>query len=292
MNTVTVITPTYNRAYTLGALYHSLVSQTDSDFQWIIVDDGSTDNTEELCNGFAESSDFPVIYIKKENGGKHSALNEGIKHIDTPLTIIVDSDDKLTEDAIETIKYYYELYKTENVSVFAFQRCDPAGKKTIDIGQDIIRDDYIRYRIKNNLKGDMAEVFITEVLKRYPFPVFDGEKFLSEDVVWIELAKSNEYLFINKAIYICEYLNDGLTSNDKPAKFASPMGSMLRGYRLMSPECGLMANIRGAIIYDCYRIAAGCDLPKEYSMKAYQRILCKMLSPAGMYYNKRWSRQK
>ena len=106
---VAVLTPTYNRAYILDKLYLSLEEQTIKDFVWYIIDDGSTDDTESLISSFS-CKEFSIKYTKKENGGKHTALNVGISQIEEELTIIVDSDDTLTKDAIETIKRDWDKY--------------------------------------------------------------------------------------------------------------------------------------------------------------------------------------
>lgn len=104
---VTILTPTYNRAYTLPRLYNSLLNQSDMRFVWVIVDDGSTDNTKALVESF-KTDNFPIMYLYKENGGKHTAVNLGVKYIDTKYTFIVDSDDFLRENAIELVDKWIE----------------------------------------------------------------------------------------------------------------------------------------------------------------------------------------
>ena len=127
--TVTVLTPTYNRADKLGILYNSLMSQTDKNFKWLIVDDGSEDNTSEIVSEFIKNADFEIEYIKKENGGKHTALNVGIGKITTDLTFIVDSDDYLTDDAIQSICTEHERFKdNDRICGYSFLRQSPDGK--------------------------------------------------------------------------------------------------------------------------------------------------------------------
>ena len=271
MSLVTILTPTYNRVHTLPNLYKSLCTQSDNNFEWLIVDDGSTDETEQLCKSFIEKASFTVKYIKKANGGKHTALNVGIGKISSVLTMIVDSDDKLTPDAIEMIGLYYNKYKeNKQIGCFSFLRCDKNGRAIVGLEKNEFIDSYIEYRIKKEHPGDMAEVFFTNILKRYPFPEFTGERFLSEDVVWIEIGKKYKYCFINKSLYICEYLQGGLTANDKPMKFASPLGSMMRGKQLMSEECGLKINIKGAIIYNCYKNNKVGNLPDKLKIQSFR----------------------
>lgn len=292
MALVTVITPTYNRADKLPVLFDSLKKQSSVDFEWLVVDDGSKDKTEECIKGFRRQADFPITYVKKKNGGKHTALNAGIKNINTNLTLIVDSDDFLLPDAIELIHQYYDKYKNnKEIGVFSFSRCVEPGKPVVEIPKEEYIDSYIKCRIRENRPGDMAEVFYTEALKKHPFPEFEGEKFLSEDVVWIQIGKEYKFVFINKAIYQCEYLEGGLTANDKPLKFASPLGSMMRGKMLMSRECGLKANIRGAIIYNCYKKCVKDGIPEMLLCHGFfDNLLTFLMKPMGVLFYRKWGK--
>lgn len=288
---ISVLTPAYNRAYKLPELYGSLLQQSE-DFSWVIIDDGSTDNTEFIVQSFIKENKIDIVYVKKRNGGKHTAINEGIKLCNSELTIIVDSDDRLLPNGLSDIRKYYLKYQNcSNVGCWTFLRCGKNGDIRITVDKDEFLDNYIRYRIKGNRPGDMAEVFLTEVLKKNPFPEFPGERFLSEDVVWIEIGKKYDSVYINKPIYECEYLEDGLTSNDKIVKFKSPYGSMLRGKQLMYFKCGMVQNIKGAIIYDCYRreIVDG-KLPEELVLTKYQELLTFLLKPLGKVYNRKWKK--
>ena len=126
---LTVLTPTYNRAHRLGILYESLLKQTNREFEWFVVDDGSSDDTEKLVNNLKLSAPFPIRYLKKENGGKHTALNVGVKYINSDLTFIVDSDDTLTSDAIQIIIDTHEKYRaTQKLCGYSFLRIFPDGK--------------------------------------------------------------------------------------------------------------------------------------------------------------------
>ena len=252
---LTILTPTFNRADTLKELFHSLQEQTCKDFLWLVVDDGSTDNTKEEVSCFCEVSDFPIQYIYKENGGKHTALNEGIGHIDSPLTFIVDSDDQLTNDAVETVLSFYQKQKTEEkVCGYSFLRMFPDG--TIN-GKRFPNDEWkcslIESRINTkDIYSDKAEVYFTSVLKQFPFPEYPGEKFLGEDLVWIRIAKQYEMIHVNKPIYISEYLPEGLTSNRRKHNIQSPVGCMNRALEYMSPSILFEYRCKGAIQYIVY----------------------------------------
>ena len=287
MEMVTIITPTYNRKIELEKLFYSLCRQSNSDFRWLVVDDGSEDETEKYIEDIRRDARFKIDYIKKENGGKHTALNLGIRHVNTQLTMIVDSDDILLPDAVEEISNIYNKYKdNKKIATFTFLKVNVDGKAIVPLEKEEFIANYIEYRIKGNRPGDMAEVFRTSVLKEYPFPEFTRERFMSEDVCWIEIGKKYDSVYVNKAIYQCEYLNDGLTYNDKPLKFKSQKGSMMRGIQLMSRECGIKANIKGAIIYNCYALETDNDKVSLSSM--YEKLLVAITKPLGIYYNKKW----
>ena len=293
MNTVTIITPTYNRSDLLEKLYLSLEKQTNKDFLWLIVDDGSTDDTKNMIDCLKKKSSFLIEYIFKRNGGKHTALNYGINVVNTELTMIVDSDDVLLPNAIKEICDIHEKYKNINsIGAYSFLKCFSNGKPIVSLHKEEFVTSYVKYRIKENRSGDMAEVFKTNILKKYPFPVFDNEKFLSEDVVWIQLGLNYKYVFVNKAIYQCEYLDGGLTANDKPMKFASPMGSMMRGKILMNKECGIKQNIKGAIIYECYKKElSNRENDKRLELNLKEKTLCFFTKPMSNYFYKIWKKE-
>ena len=277
----------------LKNLYYSLCKQTNYDFRWLVVDDGSRDETDQYIEKIKREPKFKIEYIKKANGGKHTALNTGVKQIKTELTMIVDSDDCLLPDAIEIISGIYSKYKDNmKIGSFTFLKIKSDGKAVVSLEENELVANYIKYRIKENRPGDMAEVFRTNVLKENQFPEFPNERFLSEDVCWIEIGKKYDSVYINKAIYECEYLQEGLTSNDKPMKFQSPCGSMARGKELMSRECGLKANIKGAIIYNCYRKCLVTEVPKCLELSILNRILVIVTIPLGNLFYKKWKNEK
>lgn len=286
---ITVLTPTYNRASLLVNLFDSLNKQDVKNFAWLIIDDGSNDDTEKVVNSFA-GKNLDVRYYRKPNGGKHTAINFALQYIDTPLTIIVDSDDILLPYATKEIAKYYSKYEKmlDNLSAFSFLRCYQDGKPIVNLDKEEFVANYIDYRIKKKHPGDMAEVFNSEILKKYSFPEYHGERFISEDVLWIEIGKSYNYVFINKPIYQCEYLQGGLTDNDKKVKFLSPIGSMMRGKQLMTKRCGFVSNVRGAIIYNCYALETDRKDVKPDSL--YERALITVTKPLGRYYNEKWKK--
>lgn len=215
---ITVITPTYNRADKLPVLLNSLKQQTSKNFAWLLIDDGSTDHTEELVATW-NIKEFPFCYMRQENGGKHRALNRVIPFVDTAFVYIVDSDDYLLRDAISHIEgWIKEIEKRPDIAAVSGLKISKTGKQIsgfppqIPKNSFVIADNFERWKI--GLTGDQAEVYRTELLKKYPFPEFAGEKFISEATVWDRIASEGYKIkWINTPICVCEYLPGGLSSN-------------------------------------------------------------------------------
>lgn len=240
----TIMTPTYNRADFLPTLYKSLKKQSDKDFEWIIVDDGSQDNTEDVVKKFInETKNFKIIYHKSKNGGKHRAVNKGIDLAHGKIFAIVDSDDYLTVDALKKIKEYFkDIEKNSNKLKYA----GVAGMKGYsekEITGKTFKGKYVdaksTERRKYNISGDKFEVFYTSVLKKNKFPEIKGEKFMTEAILWTRLANLGYYIrWYNDIIYICEYLPGGLTDKRKSLIDNSP-----KGYALYIKEQVKFGNI-------------------------------------------------
>lgn len=212
---ITILTPTYNRAYILPDAFKSLCMQSSYDFEWIIIDDGSTDNTAEVVAKWQnEDLPFKLTYCKQENGGKHRAVNAGVKIAKYDFLLILDSDDRLTETAVSTINHWVEEIK-EDYSFAGVAGLKGTGKQVIgsQIEQEYIDATNLE-RGKYGLYGDKAEIYRTAILRQYPFPEFEGENFIRESAVWDRIAKDGYKIrWYNKVIYLCEYIEDGLTKN-------------------------------------------------------------------------------
>lgn len=248
---ISVVTPTFNRAYRLEALYNSLKEQTFRDFEWIIIDDGSTDNTDELIKKFIAEDQFNILYIQQENQGKHAALNNAIKLCKSVLFFIVDSDDELLSNSLEYIHSKYQNIKdNDKIAGLSGRRGYKNGSV---IGNNLKYDEIIcnaidlRYKMK--VKGDMAEVFKTRILKNYLFPVFDKEKFCPEALVWNRIALDFDMLWFNEIIYIGEYLPDGLTSKIFEIRKKSPQASCLYYRELATLKIPFTQKIKATINY-------------------------------------------
>ena len=226
---ITVFTPTYNRMQLIENLYQSLSAQSATNFEWLVVDDGSTDDTEKYFSELlAQTHPFPIRYIKQENGGKHRAINRGVKNAIGKFFFIVDSDDTLLPYAIEKINQWVETLddsrKWAGVSgLKGYSNHKNVGQRASAAYIDAKNTE----RRKYHLEGDKAEVYFTEVLKQYPFPEIPEENFISEEIVWNAIARDNYYIrWFNDIIYICSYLDDGLTKDNSKDE-RNPQGRLL-----------------------------------------------------------------
>lgn len=226
---ITIFTPTYNRAYILGVLYKSLLSQNYKSFEWLIVDDGSIDNTEELVANFINEGLIAIRYFKQKNGGKHRAINKGVELAKGELFFIADSDDYLPDNALERVIYHYSKIKDNSVFAgVAGMRYTPDGNKIgTSSNFDIIDCPGIHFGAVYGIYGDNAEVYRTEILKNYSFPDIEGEKFCPEGLIWSRISKKYKMRFFNEGIYICEYLEDGLSASSLRRRIESSHYSML-----------------------------------------------------------------
>lgn len=289
---ITVLTPTFNRGGGLQSLWDSLQKQTVKDFEWLVVDDGSTDGTKNLITQLQENSDFPIRYIYKSNGGKHTALNVGIQTICSELTFIVDSDDCVTDDAVESILKIHQKYRSQNnICGYAFLRAFPDGKvngKKFDVDEKI--GSYIDVRVNGDDTGaDKAEVFKTHCLKEFPFPEYPNEKFLGEDLVWVRMARKYQMVHINKAIYIGNYLEGGLTNNRRKHNIASPIGCMHRAEEFMESDLKTRYRIKGGLQYIVYGRFAGVKVI-DLIRKSRHKILATVCIPGGLLLYARWNK--
>lgn len=248
---VTICTPTYNRGYILGNLYDSLVMQSNKMFEWLIIDDGSSDDTDRLASSFIAEHIISIRYIKQLNQGKHVAINRGVSEARGELFFIVDSDDYLSTDAIERILFHYDsVMLDDSFAGVSGIRTDFDGKRIGGgLHWQILDCSPLDLRLKYHVKGDMAEVFKTDVLKKYPFPTFDGEKFCPEALVWNRISLKYKLRYVNDPIYRCEYRPDGLTAKIVRLRMNNPQASLLYYSELYQMNISFLQKVKAAINY-------------------------------------------
>lgn len=224
----TVFIPAYNRAHTLPRAYDSLLRQTCQDFELIVVDDGSTDDTAALVRAWQASPPFPVIYFWQENQGKHVAHNTALGLARGELFVLLDSDDMLADNALERIKYHWERIPVGRRERFAGVEglcVDLEGRLSGDrFPQDVFESDYLETRYWLGVGGEKKNAIRLDVLKQYPYPQFAGEKHIRDSLLWERISERYRFLYINEILQIFEYQPEGMTRNIFKVRMTNPRG--------------------------------------------------------------------
>lgn len=274
---ISIITPVYNRAENLKDCYISLSRQTDKNFEWIIVDDGSIDNIRQVVYDLIEQKTLEINFLQKENGGKHTAVNFAIDNLSpySKLVIILDSDDFLTDDAVEVIRKYDQKYRyLKDICGYTFLKQKITGEVWGNRFKGDWISDYIESRI--NLKtshGEKCDVFYTSVIKNYKFTEYSNEKYIGESTIAIKMAEKYRIVCSNEVIYMGQYLEGGLTNSGRMLRIQAPLGGMEYAYLRMSPKCNLKERIRAAILFNAYRRISIIRLKYENSAYSKYRYL-------------------
>lgn len=228
MKKITIFTPTYNRAYILGEAYKSLLNQTCKEFIWLIVDDGSTDNTKEVVTKWIQENKIEIKYIYQKNAGKYRAVNTGIKNCNTELFSFLDSDDYYREKTIETFLEIWNLVKdNKKIAGIVGRRCDYSGNL---IGsQEKYDSGELNFSTFTSLKrffGDTCRMYKTAILKQNLYPKIE-EKFVPENLMFGKIDEKYNVYFLNEALSVSEYLSDGYTTSYKKLLRDNPKGYLL-----------------------------------------------------------------
>lgn len=286
MKKITIHTATYNRAYILGNAYGSLKAQTNKNFEWIITDDGSTDETEQLVLSWQnENSEFDIIYNKIEHVGVPTALNSGVSLANTEWFMILDSDDYIAPNTVEQVLEWLEEIEDNLEFVgIGYAKCHPDGTYMKD--QIPIIDSKVGYvdatnieRKKYNLDMDMVEVTRISLLKKYPFQCWETEKFAPEQLNYNEIALAGyKYRWRNEKLYYCDYLPDGLTQNMQIVK-NNPMGFAMMFNQNMKITNNLLEKFYCAIQMIALSIYGENT---RYILKANNKIITFLAFPLGV----------
>ncbi len=286
---VTVFTPTYNRGYTLRNLYESLIRQTNKDFCWLIVDDGSTDNTESLVNGWIRENKIHIRYFKQKNQGKPIAHNTGVELTESELFTCVDSDDYLTDDAINEICNAWKKCDDHCVGMVGFiESKDGVCLTKFDhpnVKQTTLRDFY-----DLGMTGDTILVFKTEIIKKHLFPQFEGEKFIPEGYLYDLIDREGVLRLLPKPLYVYEYLPDGYTANMARLLYNNPQGYFCYLTQRLGFDTTLKQRIPDTIRYVAMALAHD---RKRIIKNAVYPWIAFITFPAGwLFYYKRYRHLK
>lgn len=213
--TLTIFTPTYNRAYTLHLCYESLIRQTSKDYIWLIIDDGSTDNTKELVEGWIAEDKIPIQYHYQENQGMHGAHNTAYELVETELNVCIDSDDYMPDDGVEKIVTFWNKYGSNHyagiVGLDATPKDEIIGTR---IPENITETTLSELYGKHKVNGDKKLVYRSELTKKVPpYPVYPGEKYCPLSYKYILIDQMYPLLVMNEILCHVEYLPDGSSMN-------------------------------------------------------------------------------
>lgn len=249
MNLITVFTPAYNRAHTIGRTYDSLLAQDCKDFVWLIVDDGSTDNTAELVKGWQKKKNgFEIRYVYKENGGMHTAHNVAYEHIDTELNLCIDSDDKLAPGAIRKILDKWKSVKDMGYAGIIGLDADMATGKIIGIGfpKGMTETTLMEYYAQGGT-GDKKLVYRTDVINQYPpYPVFAGEKYVALAYKYRLIDQKYRLSVLNDVLCEVEYQADGSSMSMYRQYIKNP-----KGFAFWRTVCMQYPESKKRIFVDC-----------------------------------------
>ena len=218
--TFTVFTPTYNRAHTLHRVYESLKAQTYRQFEWLIIDDGSTDNTSKLVEQWQIENQFPIRYIYQENAGKHIAFNHGVREAQGELFLNFDSDDGCVPQALERLKYHWDAISEEQKKQFSGVTClckDHHGKIVGSFfPSDYIDSDALEIRYRFKVLGEKWGFHTTDILREFPFLEDIRQTYIPENLVWNKIAQKYKTRFVNEALRIYWTEGSSLTRGRSP----------------------------------------------------------------------------
>ena len=254
----TIFTPTFNRKELLEKLYKSLQKQTFKDFEWLIVDDGSADGTKEKVEEFLSEKKLDIKYYFKENGGKQRAYNFATEKANGELFICLDSDDEYVENGLEIILKYWKKYeKNSDIAGMGYLSTYP-NREVIGSSfpeKEMVSTQFDIYK-KYGVKGDKGLMFRTEIIKKYKFPVFDEEKFITEAVVYNRICEKYKMVYVNEKIEIKEYQEDGLTAKYNNLLLRNPKGQALYHNEINSQKLSFKQKIlNNAVYYKFCRVA-------------------------------------
>lgn len=210
MKTLTVFTPTYNRAFCLPQLYQSLCRQTSQDFIWLIIDDGSIDDTHRIVKEWTADQKIQIQYAKKKNGGMHTGHNLAYQLIETELNVCIDSDDFMPDNAVELILEKWKVSEKENIAGIVGLDATKDGKIIGTPLPDVVQGSFIDIYEKYGCQGDKKVILKTEILNQYPpYPEYKNEKLVPLGSLYNLIGADYDFLYVNEVYCIVEYLADG-----------------------------------------------------------------------------------
>lgn len=282
---LTIFTPTYNRAYILHKCYESLKRQTNKEFNWLIIDDGSSDHTEDLVRAWIDENFISIRYHRQENQGMHGAHNTAYSLIDTELNVCIDSDDYMPDDAVEKIISFWKENGSESVGGIIGLDCDTRGKIIgSELPKDMKTSTLFDLYHKHGVKGDKKLVYRTKFTRKYPYPIYKNEKLVPLSYKYFMIDQEVEMLLMNERLVCVEYLPDGSSKNILKQYKNSPNGFQFYRLEMMKlPNTSYLFKFKQAVHYvSCTIFAGGTGILKH----SPQKLLTLIALPFGFVLNK------
>ena len=281
MPLLTIFTPAYNRAHTLPRTYESLLAQDCKDFVWLIVDDGSSDNTADLVKEWQEKKNgFEIRYIYKENGGMHTAHNTAYENIDTELNVCIDSDDRLSSGAVKKILSKWEQIKNRGYAGIIGLDADMNDGKIIGQGfPDGMTETTLAGYYASGGSGDKKLVYRTEVINQYPpYPVFKGERYLALAYKYRLIDQDYKLAVLDEVLCDVEYQADGSSMNMFRQYLRNP-----NGFAFWRKVCMQYPERKGRVILDCIHYCSSSQLAhnRNYIKESPRPLLTILCTPLG-----------
>lgn len=265
MKTLTIITTTYNRAYCIGQVYESLKRQDCDDFCWLVVDDGSTDNTREVIQGFIAEGLIDIEYIYQENKGMTGARNTAYEACRTELNTIIDSDDWLADGAVRKIIDFWRVNRRDDLAGIIALDVNPKGDVIgTSLPAKIRESTYGELFGKYRLQGDKKLIYRTDISKSYPYPEFPGEKFFPPSYKFLKIDKTHRLLLFPEGVCVVDY-NDDSMSFDKISQYRHcPQGFSMHFNYAMKNYHSIRMIIKNCLMYiACSKLAKNKDIIKN-----------------------------
>lgn len=277
---LTVFTPAYNRAHTISRTYESLLQQKCKDFIWLVVDDGSTDNTAELIRQWQKNDNgFEIEYVYKENGGMHTAHNTAYENIHTELNVCIDSDDRMGENAVELILKKWERVKDKGYAGIIGLDADFDGKIIGRGFPDGLEETTVIGYYSAGGSGDKKLVYRTDIINQYPpYPVFEGEKYVSLSYKYRLIDQSYKMAVLDEILCNVEYQADGSSGTMWKQYIKNP-----NGFAFWRKVCMQYPESAKRLIIDCIHYCSSSFIAKnrKYISQSPKKLLTLLCTPLG-----------
>ena len=280
MPLLTIFTPAYNRAHTLHLGYEALLRQTCKDFEWLIIDDGSTDNTRALVEGWIAENKIPIRYHYQENQGMHGAHNTAYRLITTELNTCIDSDDYMPDDAVEKIVSFWKKYGNEKVAgIIGLDQTIQGNIIGTTFPKELKETTLFRF-YENGGKGDKKLVYRTDIIKQYPeYPIFEGEKYVGLAYKYYCVDEDFPLLPLNEVLCIVEYQEDGSSMNMYKQYWRNPQGFAF--YR--KKEMMITRNIKRKFIVCAHYVSSSIMSRNwRFIQESSEKLLTFLAIPIGL----------